>query len=578
MRADGPPQPTLDASLAWLRANAFAPRRIALCWGDSRLPNLMFRDDRVVAVLDWEMAFLGDPEADLGWWCFLDWANNEGYGGPHLDGIPGKEETLARYAEITGHPVEHAHWHEVFAAFRYGVILARVAIRMRAIGASLPAPDWESNNVCTQALARLLDLPPPGEERLTTSVGRREPDAPVRLQFRLSGTGGGDWYVLVRGDDAARATRASSTIRMRRSRPTSADWRAVQAGDLDRLQAFMDGKLRISGDLTLFMLHEDAHHPAQSGGREHGEHDAHGDARGRSPAPPGSERAAAVERELLVSALRSGARDRRRAARRACTCSAATRTSTSSSPTRARSSTPSTEHRAPRRRRSTGDTFTVAGLRVDIEQPLERFRLRYDARPDRLRPALGGVEPGLQVPHPAERRVPGPHRAGRARDGHGHARRRRRSRSTASGHRDHSWGGERDWAKFHRWTYLSGEFGTDFWFNAVRIDLGEQLDIRIGCLWDGHELLALQQLEIEPRTVEGGSRQIGRRCAHLTDEHGREHHIVGEEVVANCPVWMGRTVLKDGITRYRMRRSHRLGHPRARLHRARRADAPSSFP
>ena len=64
----------------------------------------MFRDDRVVAVLDWEMAFLGDPEADLAWWCFLDWANNEGYGGPHLDGIPGKEETLARYAEITGHP------------------------------------------------------------------------------------------------------------------------------------------------------------------------------------------------------------------------------------------------------------------------------------------------------------------------------------------------------------------------------------------------------------------------------------------------------------------------------------------
>ena len=35
-----------------------------------------------------------------------------------------------------------------------------------------------------------------------------------------------------------------------------ADWRAVQSGDLDRLRAFMDGKLRISGDLTLFMLHE----------------------------------------------------------------------------------------------------------------------------------------------------------------------------------------------------------------------------------------------------------------------------------------------------------------------------------
>ena len=48
------------------------------------------------------------------------------------------------------------------------------------------------------------------------------------------------------------------------------------------------------------------------------------------------------------------------------------------------------------------------------------------------------------------------------------------------------------------------------------IDLGEQLDIRIGCLWDGSELLALQQLEIEPRTVEGGSRQVGVERASPT--------------------------------------------------------------
>ena len=255
VRADGPPQPVLDAALAWLRSHGVAPRRVALCWGDSRLPNLMFRDDRVVAVLDWEMAFLGDPEADLAWWCFLDWANNEGYGAPHLDGIPGKEETLARYAEITGHPVEHAHWHEVFAAFRYGVVLARVAIRMRAIGASLPSPDWEANNVCTQALARLLDLPPPGEERLTSSLGRRDADSPARLQFRLSGAGGGDWYVLVRGTGG---TRHAGLVDDPDATLEAAveDWRAVQAGALDRLQAFMDGKLRISGDVTLFMLHE----------------------------------------------------------------------------------------------------------------------------------------------------------------------------------------------------------------------------------------------------------------------------------------------------------------------------------
>jgi aminoglycoside phosphotransferase (APT) family kinase protein/putative sterol carrier protein len=255
VRAEGPPQPILDAGLAWLRANAYTPRRVALCWGDSRMPNMMFRDDRVAAVLDWEMAFLGDPEADLAWWLFLDWANNEGYGGPHLDGIPSAAETRARYAELSGCPVEQAHWNDVFAAFRYGVILGRVGIRMREIGASLPSDDWESNNVCTQALARLLELPPPGEERLTTSVGRRDAGAPVRLQLRLSGEGGSDWYVVILGDEATRhegvADEADATLEA-----DVADWRAVQAGDLDRLRAFMDGKLRIGGDLTLFMLYE----------------------------------------------------------------------------------------------------------------------------------------------------------------------------------------------------------------------------------------------------------------------------------------------------------------------------------
>lgn len=253
--AEGPPQPTLEAALAWLRTNAYSPRRIALCWGDARLPNLVFRDDRVAAVLDWEMAYLGDPEADLAWWCFLDWANNEGYGGPRLDGIPGAEETRARYADLSGHPVEHAHWNEVFAAFRYGAILARVGTRLRAIGAALPAADWEWNNVCTQALARLLGLPAPGAPVLTTTVGQRDAAAPVRLQFRLTGPGGGDFHVIIAGDRVVHrpglVVEADATLEAR-----TEDWRAVQEGKLDRVRAFLDGKLRIHGDVTLFMLHE----------------------------------------------------------------------------------------------------------------------------------------------------------------------------------------------------------------------------------------------------------------------------------------------------------------------------------
>jgi aminoglycoside phosphotransferase (APT) family kinase protein len=48
----GTAQPVLEATLAWLKANRYTPARVGLCWGDARMPNMMFRDDRVVAVLD----------------------------------------------------------------------------------------------------------------------------------------------------------------------------------------------------------------------------------------------------------------------------------------------------------------------------------------------------------------------------------------------------------------------------------------------------------------------------------------------------------------------------------------------
>uniref|UniRef100_UPI00202888D2 phosphotransferase n=1 Tax=Caballeronia sp. ATUFL_F1_KS39 TaxID=2921766 RepID=UPI00202888D2 len=71
--SDGKPQPTVDAGLAWLLANQPQDEPVGLSWGDARVGNMIFSDARCVAVLDWEMVALGNPEQDLGWWLFLDW-------------------------------------------------------------------------------------------------------------------------------------------------------------------------------------------------------------------------------------------------------------------------------------------------------------------------------------------------------------------------------------------------------------------------------------------------------------------------------------------------------------------------
>ncbi len=247
------PQPILEAAFDWVKGHRFTPARVSLCWGDSRLPNMIFRDDAVVGVLDWEMCFLGDPEADLGWWLFMDWTSCDGYGLPRLDGLPTKEETISRYAELTGRPVRQAFFWEVWAALRFGVIMARVAQRLKQIGAPIPSPDFEVNNVCTQRLADLLDLPPPGGvKRPTGIVG----EGTARVQFHLTGPGGRDWYLVAengvgtRHDGAVESPDVTLTA-------SAADWDAIQTGELARTDAFLSGKLKIDGDFNLLMRLED---------------------------------------------------------------------------------------------------------------------------------------------------------------------------------------------------------------------------------------------------------------------------------------------------------------------------------
>ncbi len=155
------PQPLIEEAARWLEDSRPPDPRMRLCWGDSRLGNILYKDLRVAAVLDWEMAFIGDPEADLAWWLFLDWHHSDGYGIARLEGLPGHDETLARYQELTGHRARNIHYYEVFSAYRFALIMVRVVENMRACGIDLPVPDFASNNPCTKRVADLLDLPAP---------------------------------------------------------------------------------------------------------------------------------------------------------------------------------------------------------------------------------------------------------------------------------------------------------------------------------------------------------------------------------------------------------------------------------
>ena len=150
--------PTVSVSLPWLKANqpkeASPPR---LSWGDARIGNMIFRDNRCVAVLDWEMARLGDPMMDLAWGLFLDRYHSEGNGIERLPGFPTREATIALYEELADASVHDIEYYELLAGMRFSVILTRLAQQLMDQEFLPKDTDFEWNNPVSNLHAKQLD-------------------------------------------------------------------------------------------------------------------------------------------------------------------------------------------------------------------------------------------------------------------------------------------------------------------------------------------------------------------------------------------------------------------------------------
>ncbi|MFN2426534.1 MAG: phosphotransferase family protein [Candidatus Binatia bacterium] len=153
--AEGRPQPTVEAAFDYLEHNVPAGRdAVVLNWGDARPSNIMVRNFKPVAVLDWEMATLGPPECDVAWFVYLNRFLSEGVGAPSLPGFPDEKETVATYEACGGPTLGDLHYYQVWAGLRFSVIFIRIIQRMEKQGVLVPG--WsEQNNICTQFLAKV---------------------------------------------------------------------------------------------------------------------------------------------------------------------------------------------------------------------------------------------------------------------------------------------------------------------------------------------------------------------------------------------------------------------------------------
>lgn len=126
--------PAMDRLIAWLDANVPPDEEATIVHGDYRLGNLVFHpsEPRVIAVLDWELATIGHPLADLAYNC-LPWrlptSSERGFADVDFasQGIPDEAAYLAAYSRRRGRAdVPNWPFFLIFSMFRSAAILAGV--------------------------------------------------------------------------------------------------------------------------------------------------------------------------------------------------------------------------------------------------------------------------------------------------------------------------------------------------------------------------------------------------------------------------------------------------------------------
>jgi aminoglycoside phosphotransferase (APT) family kinase protein len=121
--------PAVESVGRWLADNLPESGPATIVHGDFRLGNTIYRAEapaHLAAVLDWEMATIGDPLADLGYLCMF-WTDPddpaEGLRGDlgnvtRAEGFPSRSELIARYEDRSGRSMSNIRWYTTLALWK----------------------------------------------------------------------------------------------------------------------------------------------------------------------------------------------------------------------------------------------------------------------------------------------------------------------------------------------------------------------------------------------------------------------------------------------------------------------------
>ncbi len=161
LAADGFDIPLIERAFDWLEAHFPAdPGPEVLSWGDARPGNIIYDGFTPIAVLDWEMAALGPRELDLAWMIFLHRFFQDIATGFDMPGLPDflrRDDTVARYEQLSGHTVRDLDFHLTYAALRHAIVMARIKRRMIHMGEDTAPAERDDYIMHRASLEAMLD-------------------------------------------------------------------------------------------------------------------------------------------------------------------------------------------------------------------------------------------------------------------------------------------------------------------------------------------------------------------------------------------------------------------------------------
>jgi aminoglycoside phosphotransferase (APT) family kinase protein len=121
--------PGTEEAAAWLRVHKPSVYEPGILHGDYQFANVMFAHGapaRLAAIVDWEMATVGDPLLDLGW-VIMGWPHDgddfSSLGYVDMSDMPLRSELLAHYEEVSGRPTDEIDYYEILARFKIAIVL-----------------------------------------------------------------------------------------------------------------------------------------------------------------------------------------------------------------------------------------------------------------------------------------------------------------------------------------------------------------------------------------------------------------------------------------------------------------------